>query len=282
MNELLRRLDAIPVTALVALAYVSLAFLTDPFEPATEQLIAFGAARGVEVGNGEGWRLISYAFLHGGTLHLLFNTWALVSIGPALERAIGSKSFAAIYLAGAVGGGVVAGLWNSPLVPLVGGSGALFGMLGAMLALTWKFGGHGGGGIRSQNGRQLLSMIAINLLIGFVVPMVSNAAHIGGLLAGFVAAWLGVRDARAERRRLAPAMLAALVFAAGLLLLTLHPVHRWDYHILAWNRAKTAAEREVHRRAFGLAIADNEDIVRDDDGMQREFDALQKSLAFDR
>ena len=162
-----------------------MAFLTDPVEPTREQLLEHGAAVGIFVQGGEPWRLLTHAFLHGSLIHLAFNTFFLIQIGPMLERRMGGVKFALLYTVAAVSGGIVASLWNAPYVCLVGGSGALFGMLGAAVAINLRSGRHLLDFLDYHGPRQLLGLIAINLFLGLVIPFVSNAAHIGGLVSGF-------------------------------------------------------------------------------------------------
>jgi membrane associated rhomboid family serine protease len=138
------------------------------------------------VQGGEYWRLASVVLVHGSLLHLGFNMYALWIIGPTVETLYGSARFLFIYLACAVAGSTASYVF-SPALYSVGASGAVFGLFGVLLvadrvhkpALT-------------RNARNLTmqigALIAINLFIGFTIPSIDNAAHIGGLLAG---AWLG-------------------------------------------------------------------------------------------
>jgi membrane associated rhomboid family serine protease len=104
MKDFLRTADEVPVTMVVGLAYATLALLTDPFDPSAEQLDAFGWLTPLQTVD-QPWRLLAHAFLHGGFVHLAFNTWLLVAIGPPLERAIGSLRMALLYVLSALGGG---------------------------------------------------------------------------------------------------------------------------------------------------------------------------------
>ena len=134
---------------------------------------------------GEHWRLLTVALVHGSLIHLLFNMYALWTIGPIVEALYGAWRYLAIYVLCAIAGSA-ASYATSPN-PAVGASGAVFGLFGALLvadrvhkpALT-------------RNARNLTMqigvLIGINLLIGFSIPGIDNAAHVGGLLAG---AWLG-------------------------------------------------------------------------------------------
>jgi membrane associated rhomboid family serine protease len=133
----------------------------------------------------EYWRLLTVVLVHGSLIHLLFNMYALWVIGPIVEALYGPWRYLGIYALCGIAGSA-ASFATSPN-PAVGASGAVFGLFGALLvadrvhkpALT-------------RNARNLTAqigvLIGINLLIGFTVPGIDNAAHIGGLLAG---AWLG-------------------------------------------------------------------------------------------
>lgn len=263
MKDLIETADEIPVTLLVALAYLGLAALTDPLHPATATLVRYGAASGIAIADGEPWRLVSHAFLHGNLLHLVFNLYALIVAGPTLERSIGSVRFALVYLVSAVAGGLAGSLWNHPLGVLVGGSGALFGMFGAFAALLARGGREPTEFLRSAGGKQLLGNIGLNLVLGMLIPFISNSAHIGGLLAGFALTWWFLSTPRRQgpARRGTRVALAA-VFAAALLA-ALQPVHRWDYYLLTWQRAEDAARRDELRRAFQLMT--REFVPTDDD-----------------
>lgn len=148
----------------------------------TPTLIAFGAKVNELIYNGEWWRFVTPIFLHIGILHLLMNSLALYYIGMAVEKMYGSARFLFIYMfAGIVG--TLSSFVFSPSIS-AGASGAIFGLFGALLLL----------GLLKPAlffrtiGPNILVVIGINLIIGFVIPNVDNAGHIGGLIGGFVAA----------------------------------------------------------------------------------------------
>ncbi len=179
--------DRTPVTFLVLLAYVTMAVLTDPVSPTGEQLLEHGSCSVLMVSGGEPWRMISAAFLHGGLVHLLFNGYCLLMVGPMLEQSVGSVKFVTLYVVAAIGGSIGAMLWAShPAQGCVGGSGALFGMFGAIVAMNMRGGRHLLEFLEFRGPRSILMLIAVNLVIGFLIPVVSNSAHIGGLISGFV------------------------------------------------------------------------------------------------
>ncbi len=137
------------------------------------------------VAAGEYWRLWTVTLLHGNEIHLLFNMYALYLSGRIVERWYGSPIMLVFYLVCAAAGSIGSFVHGGP-GPSVGASGAVFGLFGLLLSA---------GRIHhpvDKQSRALVSqlgmLIAINLLFGFAVPGIDNAAHLGGLAAGL---WLG-------------------------------------------------------------------------------------------
>jgi membrane associated rhomboid family serine protease len=137
--------------------------------------------------DGEYWRLFTVTLVHGGLIHLAFNMYALFLIGPIVEALYGHVRFLAIYLACAAVASTASYLFSDAFVA-VGASGAIFGLFGLLLvadrvhkpALTRQ--------ARNLT-MQIAVLIGVNLLIGFSMVNIDNAAHIGGLVAG---CWLGL------------------------------------------------------------------------------------------
>lgn len=163
-------------------------------------------------GQAEPWRFITSAFLHnpGSLLHILFNMYALYIVGPFLERALGRARFLALYALTAVAGNATMLLVASPgtgswMTPVVGASGAVFGLFGAAMVVLHR--------IRQPFG-QFLVILALNAVIGFVVPGIAWQAHAGGLVVGAILGWAW---AYAPRQRiplmkwLAPTIVAAVL-----------------------------------------------------------------------
>lgn len=149
-----------------------------------------GTAGGAGVAGGEVWRLLTGGFLHAGVLHLGVNMFSLWVLGRPLEAALGRLRFLGLYLAGLLGSSAVAYLLTPAGVPVVGASGAIFALLGALFVLGRRLG---------LDTRSLTGLLVINLVISFAVPGISWQAHIGGLVTGaVVAGGLAV----AARRRL--------------------------------------------------------------------------------
>jgi len=137
------------------------------------------------VADGEYHRLFSVTLLHGNYLHLFFNMYALFIAGPIVEVLYGSRLMGLFYLLCAAAGSVASFVTSD--ASAVGASGAIFGLFGILLAASRTH--HPALDRRSRSlVGQLGTLILINLVFGFVVPGIDNAAHIGGLVAGL---WLG-------------------------------------------------------------------------------------------
>ena len=145
-------------------------------------LARFGANNVLLLRMGQVWRLVTYAFIHAGIIHLLCNMYSLYIIGPQVESKFGKVRFILIYLISAISGGLLsAGLTD---YISVGASGALFGILGALRLY-----------LKESIKNQILPVIIINIGIGFMISGIDNACHIGGLIGGFLAAMaLGIPD----------------------------------------------------------------------------------------
>lgn len=145
------------------------------------------------IGEIEPHRFLTAAFLHSENItHILFNMYALWITGQFLEPILGRLRFTALYLLSAVGGSVAVQLLATPGTDswyggVLGASGAVFGLFGALLVILRRF---------DQNATQIFVLIAINLAIGFVIPRISWEGHIGGLITG---AAMGLAFAYAPR-----------------------------------------------------------------------------------
>ena len=144
-------------------------------------LLEMGAKVNVFINNGEYYRLFTAAFLHGGIIHIFFNMSALNIIGREVETVYGGEKFLAIYFASALGGNIFSYLFKPDSIS-VGASGAIFGLLGAMLLFGIKE--------RSKVGKSymknILETIGLNVVIGITIPNIDNFAHMGGLIVGFI------------------------------------------------------------------------------------------------
>jgi membrane associated rhomboid family serine protease len=149
------------------------------------QLFSDWALQGAAVSNGEWWRLVTAMFLHGSLLHLAFNMFALYWLGTIIEQALGTPRFLLVYIASGLAGSAGA-LWFSPAFAVtVGASGAIFGLIGALLILEYLATG-------SLLGQAMI-LILVNFAFTFAVPGISKGGHIGGLLGGIAATYALMR-----------------------------------------------------------------------------------------
>lgn len=151
-------------------------------------LISFGAHYNPLIKAGEYYRLITSIFIHIGVLHLLCNLYALYIIGPQIESFYGKIKYIIIYLFSGVMGGLLSMLFETSIS--AGASGAIFGLLGALLYFGYHYRIYLGTVIKSQ----IIPVILLNLLLGFMLSGINNAAHIGGLIGGvLISMALGVK-----------------------------------------------------------------------------------------
>ncbi|MCU1440297.1 MAG: hypothetical protein JWP85_1294 [Rhodoglobus sp.] len=149
------------------------------------------------------WTMITSVFLHASILHILFNMYSLFIFGPILERAIGRGRFVALYLISGFGGSVAVLLLN-PAGGVLGASGAIFGLMGAFFVIQRRLGG---------NNIQIIIVIGINLVAGFVIPGISWQAHVGGLLAGAAVAFVYLQTRREAQRWTQVLLVTGIVIA---------------------------------------------------------------------
>ncbi|MCI5835098.1 MAG: rhomboid family intramembrane serine protease [Firmicutes bacterium] len=150
---------------------------TDPYT-----LIKFGANYRGSVINHEFYRLITCAFIHIGFMHLTLNTYSLYVIGVQLESYFGKLKYIIIYLFSAITASLMSVILTDSIS--AGASGALFGLLGALLYFGYHYRVFLGGVLKSQ----IIPLIIVNLAFGFMMSGIDNAAHIGGLIGGFLIA----------------------------------------------------------------------------------------------
>lgn len=141
----------------------------------------------IAVRNGEVYRLLTSTFMHASILHLVFNMYALSIIGKQVETFLGKPKFLLVYLfSGLTGSLLSCAITNSYSL---GASGAIFGLMGSLLYFGYHYRLYLGSILLGQ----IVPVIVINLVIGYITPSIDNAAHIGGLVGGlFISMALGV------------------------------------------------------------------------------------------
>jgi len=186
-------------------------------EPTSQQLIEWGANSGPLTLGGEWWRLVTSLFLHVGVMHILFNMWCLWDLGAMCESLYGQWTFAAIYLISGVGGSL-ASVWWRPVGVSAGASGAIFGLVGALIASYYlgefslpRF-------AVTASLRSLVLFVGYNFVYGAIFGRTDNAAHIGGLITGLIFGALIARaapDRDPFRRVVALLAVLLIVLACG-------------------------------------------------------------------
>jgi rhomboid protease GluP len=189
-------------------------------------LALFGAKYRPLIFAGQWWRLITAGFLHAGTLHIVMNSFGLLQMGPQVEMYYGTRRMVVIYFSSTVLGFLASTFVSGSFS--VGASAGLFGLLGALLAITLRHEGRAVETMRSS----FLTVIGI-LVFGFMSPFIDNAAHIGGLIAGTL---VGLAAGRPKLLSNHPVERFWQVLAGCCILLTALAYFQW----FTWYRAFTA------------------------------------------
>lgn len=142
----------------------------------------WGANFGPYVKDGQLYRLVSHIFLHGSLVHILCNMYSLFIIGSQMETFLGKIKYFLVFIISGITGGLLSVLLGGD-VPSVGASGAIFGLMGSMLYFGYHYRTYLGEALK----RQIIPVIALNLIIGYMMSGIDNFAHIGGLIGGIFA-----------------------------------------------------------------------------------------------
>jgi rhomboid protease GluP len=181
-------------------------------------MLRLGAKFGPFIYAGQWWRLVTAMFLHAGLLHIGLNLWVLFDLGPEVEGLFGISKYAVLYLVTGIFGYIVS-LWWSPMVLSIGASGAIMGLIGILIGVSFHH-GHLGREYRSMLWRWVIYIV----IFGLFFP-VDNAAHFGGLAAGIILGYIipeGVPETRpAENLWNAMAVLSVVVIAGSFALMAL-------------------------------------------------------------
>jgi membrane associated rhomboid family serine protease len=151
-----------------------------------------------------------------GPMHILFNSYAIWIFGRALEPMLGTVRFLVLYLTSIVGGSLAVMWLSDPQIPVVGASGALFGLMGAYFVVIRSLGG---------NASQIFILVGINFALGLFVPGISWEGHLGGLVTGLVIAGIYAATRKPKQKLLQAAGLA--VVWAAIYLLTQLRIGMW-------------------------------------------------------
>lgn len=160
-----------------------------PMEPSVESLIDWGGNLSGLTLNGEQWRLFTSTFLHGGVIHLLLNMYALIQAGAVLEVHFGNHRYALVYVVTGIFASIASAAFSGNVVS-VGASGAIFGLYGLLVSLLITKSLQVTAEERKNLMQSTLIFIGYNVFYGFTKSGIDNAAHIGGLVSGFIIGFL--------------------------------------------------------------------------------------------
>jgi membrane associated rhomboid family serine protease len=156
--------------------------------------------------NGEWWRLLTGAFLHGGWLHIAFNMYVLFALGPTLERILGHGRYLLLYVLAAIGGAAASFAFSDMRTVSVGASGAIFGLMGALVVAGRRL---------RYDITQVLVLLGVNVVIGFMSPGVDWRAHLGGMVTGAAVAAIMVLPSRKNRAWIQVVGITAVILVIG-------------------------------------------------------------------
>ncbi len=214
-------------------------------------LVDLGALAGGRVWvDGQWWRVLSAGLLHGSLVHLAVNLWSLWSVAPPLDRVLGRLGSSLVFVTGVAAGSLASLAFGRGAV-VVGASAGIVAQAGALWVVRrfgppslWR-------PAADVSPRALFVSLALLVAVGFAVPVIAQAGHLGGLLAGCAMAGAAVR---ARRRRLALAA-AAVVSLVPLSALAYAPAWSAAYHEQVGVRALDLGQVERARAAFDRALS---------------------------
>ena len=184
-----------------------LVYILQLFNP---KLLYLGANISDFVKMGEVYRIITCTFIHAGIIHLSCNMYSLYIIGSQLETFIGKARFIFVYIISAISGSLMSLIFTAGAS--VGASGAIFGLLGSLLYFGYHYRIYLGSVLKNQ----IIPIIILNILLGFMLPGVDNAAHIGGLIGGYLATVsVGVKN-KSNRNEMINGIIVLVIYIAFL------------------------------------------------------------------
>jgi len=140
----------------------------------------------------EPWRLLTSAYTHVQIFHIFSNLFMLYMVGPPLEQMLGRLRFTVLYVLSALGGGVAVWLLGSPFGATLGASGAVLGLVGALLVISRA---------RGLDVTWIIAYVAITAVISFTIPNISWEGHLGGFVTGAAVAWVFLQDSKRRRSK---------------------------------------------------------------------------------
>jgi len=208
--------------------------------------LAWGANFGPATQDGQWWRLSTAMFLHFGAVHLLLNMWALWDVGRLVEQVLGSRWFVLLYLASGTIGNLLSLVVQGNQAVSGGASGAVFSLYGALLVFLLRERHQ----VEAGEFRSLFAAASVFTLLtlgmGFVIPGIDNAAHIGGLVCGALLALVLARRWTAKSAPIGPLRWLAAALLGALVLLMLDRLPAPIYRLSDERRAQAAIRQFLY------------------------------------
>jgi rhomboid protease GluP len=227
-------------------------------------LVQWGTNYGPRTLDGESWRLFTSMFLHFGLLHLALNMWALWGVGQLTEKLYGSAYFLVLYVFAGLSGSLASLYWH-PNLNSAGASGAIFGVIGGLLAFMVNPKTRIPPSVARGHLKSAGVFVVYNLFNGFAHAGIDNAAHVGGLLGGFAMGWVLARPVGIEaRQNPLPRLVGGTLLGIGLLA------------VLSWSLfhpSPTVAAERNFRHQFQLFADQEEKAI----AAQHALDQLESS-----
>ena len=199
-----------PKKIIVTNVIITLCVLVCILQLFNSKLLYLGANISDFVKMGEVYRIITCTFIHAGIIHLLCNMYSLYVLGPQLEAFIGKARFIFVYIISAISGSLMSLIFTAGAS--VGASGAIFGLLGSLLYFGYHYRIYLGSVLKNQ----IIPIIILNILLGFMLPGVDNAAHIGGLIGGYLATVsVGIKN-KSNRNEMINGIIVLVIYIAFL------------------------------------------------------------------
>lgn len=199
-----------PKKIIVTNVIITLCVLVYILQLFNSKLLYLGANISDFVKMGEVYRIITCTFIHAGIIHLLCNMYSLYIIGSQLETFIGKARFIFVYIISAISGSLMSLIFTAGAS--VGASGAIFGLLGSLLYFGYHYRIYLGSVLKNQ----IIPIIILNILLGFMLPGVDNAAHIGGLIGGYLATVsVGIKN-KSNRNEMINGIIVLVIYIAFL------------------------------------------------------------------
>jgi rhomboid protease GluP len=154
---------------------IALSYLVQLLVPSYESTLWIS---GAEFDQGQYWRLVTVALVHGGFFHLGFNLYALHVLGTPVELYFGATKYVVVLLVSLIFGSLASAFFNDPYTASVGASGMVFGLFGALALIGARVG---------IEWRGIIGIVLINFALGFVLGGIDWRAHVGGLIGGTLA-----------------------------------------------------------------------------------------------